>query len=223
MILKKIGYFLPIVCLQLLHLSHSGQSFWDDFVCADLATWLHVWTFTRFIFEPSVHVVSSMVLRDWVSDFGVASHLLMTYVSWGVALLMTDHRWFFPPQGTSGKTRRIAHGFALAFLAVVVLMYTWMAFITCRFYHNAVDWALALVTASVVLSLLAIGVRSARTDLNGITRTVVNLLAGETCLAVALLIFNGFDTSGALEKLLTWSLRFVSAVLPANWCNVLDI
>ena len=33
---------------------------------------------------------------SFVSDKGVSSHLLMTYVSWGYSLLVSDVRWFLP-------------------------------------------------------------------------------------------------------------------------------
>ena len=59
LVLKQVGYFLPLVCVQLFHFFQSRQTFFRDFVCTDLIGWLYVYTFTRFLFEPAIHVVSS--------------------------------------------------------------------------------------------------------------------------------------------------------------------
>ena len=49
-----------------------------------------------------------------------------------------------------------------ALLVACVLMYSWMAFITSRYFHNTADWLVAFVTASTVLGVLAYVVRNVR-------------------------------------------------------------
>ncbi len=300
MVLKKVGYFLPVASLQLLHLAHSRVSFWNDFVCNDLVSWLYVYTFTRFLFEPFVHCVSALAVGAWVSSYGVASHVLMTcvltggrhfprvaiswiakqlqytapvlkrtsstmtlrirtlvrgtglawlpcrYVSWGFALLVTDRRWFTPPRpaiaddaaaaaaGRGGDAAAITgaakrwgavHTGGLALVALSAFLYTWMAFITCRYYHNPMDWVLAVVTASMVLGLLAMAVRRARSDPGTLGRIVGGVLAAETVLAVLLVAGSvllqpkgsGSDNDGdnsSLHTVLQKSLKYAFWVQP---------
>ncbi len=51
---------------QVLHFIRSPATFWRSFVCTDLIGWLFVWTFTRLIFEPSVHVSSTLLFGKCV-------------------------------------------------------------------------------------------------------------------------------------------------------------
>ena len=98
-----------------------------------------MYTFTRFLFEPAVHVCSAALLPALMSDRGVSSHLLMTYVSWGYALLVSDVRWFHtparPPSHPDPAAR--AEWCRYAACAVTLLacaaMYSWMAYVTSRY------------------------------------------------------------------------------------------
>ena len=194
---NQVGAIVPIVGVQFLHISHSRSTFWENFACADFINWLYVFTFTRYLLEPCVHMVTSGTLSKYinVSEYGVASHLLMTYVHWGFAMLSTDFRWFRRPEarrGTSPATTvfwRAVHAFGIVFLAFNLGMYTWEAYITCRYYHNAADWTLAVLTAIAILALLTASLRRIRNDASSLSRVIVSTMVLETAVVLVLIVY----------------------------------
>ena len=218
-IIKIAGYFLPLLCLQALHAVHSWKSFLHDFINGDFVGWLFVYTFSRFLFEPSVHVVSSTLFGSFVSTQGVSSHMLLTYVSWGYALLVTDKRWFRPPHGAE-PLRMIAYAASIGLVVLVFVMYTYMGFITSRFYHNTMDWILAVGTAFAVLRLLAKIVRHAREDPTYAGRALLLTLASETVAGVILVVVNRIDAgngeTGVVQRILSQKLKYVFVTSPTE-------
>ncbi len=42
LVLKQVGYMVPLAAVQLFHFARSRRTFWADFVCTDLIGWLCV-------------------------------------------------------------------------------------------------------------------------------------------------------------------------------------
>jgi small subunit ribosomal protein S3e len=153
--IKWVGYFAPFAASQALsfhyqdarHLNMSENAIFFE-KCEGmlnaLGGWAYLYIISRFIMEPLMGILLPIIVHADGSK-GPASHAILTYIVWGYSFLGADVKWFaWPPRTFSAAV----NWFVLGVLAYV---YTYMAYITTRYFHTPIEWLVALFVAFIVI------------------------------------------------------------------------